>query len=197
MDKIDRIATIGSSILTQAEQESRATIDKANQVRAQELKSAEEKIVAEMGERLQRETAKIRHEAWAVVAAERTRARENLLRRRDGLTKLVFSGVRKLLADYSHTKEYTDALLSEIGSIGGAYDHTASTVYLCEDDMIHCAAIEKLLPGCMVQASGEIRIGGWRLLNTKASVLIDQSYDTRLRDQKDWYLEHCNLEVTR
>jgi V/A-type H+-transporting ATPase subunit E len=183
--------------LAQAESESRALIEKANGIRDHELKSAEEEIILEMGERLQRESARIRHEAGAAIAAERTEVRQNLLRRRDELSKLVFAGVEKRLAEYVRTEDYHRDLLDELKGVAAAYDHAASTVYLRGDDMPLADKVRALLPGCAVEQSGKIRLGGWQLMCDAASVLIDMSLDTRLRDQKDWYLEHCNLEVTR
>jgi V/A-type H+-transporting ATPase subunit E len=197
MDRLDRIATIGSSILAQAENESRATIEKANSIRESELKTAEEKVIMEMGEYMQRETARIRHEAGSAVASERTGAKHSLLRRRDELSKLVFASVEKRLADYAGSGEYPGDLLGEIESVKTRYDHAASIVYLRGEDMGLADRVRALLPGCAVEASARIKLGGWQLKNAAASVLIDQSLDTRLRDQKDWYLEHCNLEVTK
>ena len=196
MDKADRISVIGSSILSQAEKESRRLIDSANALRDMELAAAKEKIVAETGERLQRESAAIRHEYASGIAAERTHAREALLRRRDTLTRMVFMNVQARLAQFAQSPEYPALLLRELALIKEGYDHSASTVFLAERDMTLAAEIERLLPGASVQPDENISLGGWKLLSNQARVMIDQSFETRLRDQKEWFLEHCNLEVT-
>ena len=195
MESMDRVSTIGSSILLQAEQESRRLIDKANEAREQALRACEEEVVAYMGPSLQHETTAIRLSTVSSVAAERTRERENVFRRREELFGMVFMNVKLRLNEYAKTDEYRETLLNELSKLQSGYEHSSSIIYLAEKDMHVAAFIEELLPGCKTEPDEEIKLGGWRFFNTAAAIHIDHSLDTRLNSQRQWFLKHCNLEV--
>lgn len=196
MDKNDRIATIGSSILSQAEKESRALIEKANATRQKELAVAEDKIMAQTGLQLQKDSANMRHAYHASTAAARTEAREALLRKREELAVSVFDKAQEKLVVFSKTDGYPAFLLGEMQPIARAYDHTQSTVYLAEKDMPLAGEIQKLLPGAAVLPDENMRIGGWKLFNTAAGICIDQSFESRLLSQKEWFLATSGLVIT-
>ncbi|GHU79714.1 hypothetical protein FACS1894191_3140 [Clostridia bacterium] len=190
-----RLEMIGSSILTQAEHESRELIDKANHEREHELALFEEQIIQDMFGKVQKQAANIRLGTVKAVSAAQTEARHAVLKRREELAATVFTSVRARLADYVKTAAYTQSLKDELLSIAGAYDHSASTVYLREADMALAGEIKAILEGCAVTADAAIKNGGWKLHNTAAGILIDETLDTSLNEQKPWFLLNSGLSL--
>ena len=48
---------------------------------------------------------------------------------------------------------------------------------------------------CPVQTDATIRLGGIRAVNSGSGVLADDSLDTRLESQREWFEEHSGMAV--
>jgi vacuolar-type H+-ATPase subunit E/Vma4 len=196
MAKMDeRVEMIGSSILAQAQHESKELIAKANNERDEEITKYEEQIIQEMFQKVQKQTAALRISTVKAVSSARTLAHQSVLKRREELADVVVASVRSKLIDYVRTPEYAASLKAEIASLSGRYNASASTFYLRGADMDMAAEIEALLPGCAVKADPAIKAGGWKMLNTDAGIMIDETIDARLAAQKPWFLMNSGLRL--
>lgn len=194
MPKIDeRIEQIGAAIVSQATQESKEIIDKANQIREQEIAAYKEQVIEKMFEELQQKTRAVRQKAIRDKAQAELGANRELLLRREELAVAVFAGAKSRLFDYVATPAYRAALLQELAALADQYDHSDSIVLLREADMALADDIQKLLPGCQVQADPFIRLGGFMLRNRAAGVLVDETLDARLKAQRPWFLQNSGL----
>ncbi|MFV0401149.1 MAG: hypothetical protein ACK5LX_11100 [Oscillospiraceae bacterium] len=191
----ERMQLIGSAVLAQAREESRRLIDEANVTRESELKEFEDSVVRKMFEKMQRETLHLRHETQETVANREVAARHALLARREELAGMVFSNTRLRIFDYLRTPAYREKVLREIGSLRNSYDHSATTLTFMPDDEALAKEAAALLPGSRVELDPVITIGGWQLLNSAAGILIDETLDTKLADQQEWFRLHSNLKV--
>lgn len=191
----EKIHLIGSAIADQAQAERQAIIDKANQTRESELAAYEEALISSMFGQVQQRTRAARQKAIKDKAQTEVQAHRELLGRREELTAAVVAGVRSQLLSYAATPEYRKALLEDLSALRDRWDHSSSTVFLRENDMELAGDIQKLLPGCKVEADPAIRLGGCKLLNRDAGILADETLDARLEAQKPWFLQNCGLKV--
>lgn len=197
MPKIDdKVHLIGSAITSQAEQERAAIIEKANQIREKELAEYKEQVIGEMFGRMQHDTREVRQHTVQQKAQTASQASRELLLRREELAAQVFAAVRARLAEYVAGEEYRAALLERVRAVKDQWDHTASVVQLREADMALAAQIQSLLPGCEVRAAKRIKIGGFELRNSAAGILLDETLDARLDDQRPWFLQNCGLKAS-
>lgn len=196
MAKLDeRMQLIGTAILGQANLESQAIIKKANDIRENEMAAYEEEIVQNMFGKLQHTTHAVRLESMKALAKAELEAHRALLRRREELTRTVFAATRTRLLGFAASPEYLSWLPDVVAAVKGNYDHTSSTLRLRETDLALADKLTALLPGCKVVADGSIKIGGFKLLNNAAGILIDETLDARLVAQKPWFLQHCGLTI--
>ncbi len=49
--------------------------------------------------------------------------------------------------------------------------------------------------GCVVTESDDIVYGGLRAADRKTHCLADDTLDTKLKEQKEWFLEHSGLSI--
>lgn len=196
MAKLDeKMELIGSAIVSQAEQERKSIVDKANAIREQELSACKEQLIEKMFGRVQAQTRTIRQKSIKDKAQAELRAHRELLLRRQELTTSVFAAAKTRLYDYVSTPDYPAALLSQLRKMAGSWEHSASTVFLRDDDLALAGEIEAILPGCRVVADRTIRIGGFRLRNSAAGILVDETLDARLEAQRPWFLQTCGLKT--
>lgn len=196
MAKIDeKMQMIGAAVVLQAEQERRRIIDEANGIREREIAAYKDQVIEKMFDEIQQRTRTVRQNAIREKAQAETGAHRELLTRREALSDMVFEAVRERLRSYSASEAYRQALLDQIAAVRGRFDHTDSTVQLREGDRDLAGRIESLLPGCRVEFVRDIRLGGFRLRNRKAGILLDETLDLKLEEQRPWFLRNCGLAV--
>lgn len=191
----DRMELIGSAILGQAQQEARDLIDKANATRENEISAFENEIVDSMFGKVQAKAGNLRQTSTKSIAKSRLEAHRALLSHRNEKIGTVLDNVRKRLIDYAETPQYKDSILKRAGELKDEYDHSGSVIMVSEKDVSFAEVIKKTLGSGTVKADPSIKLGGFRLRNEKAHILLDETLDERLDEQKLWLLENCGLKV--
>ncbi|MDL2233358.1 V-type ATP synthase subunit E [Ruminococcaceae bacterium OttesenSCG-928-L11] len=195
MAKMDeRADVIGASILAQADHESKELTAKANAIRETEIHAFEDEVIHSMFAEVQAKTTQLRVDSVKTISNAKVTAHSSVLKRREELAGMVFAAVKARLCEYAKTPEYTKAIMEELTAVKDRYSHTSSTVYLREADMPLAKEVEAILPGCRVEADAAIR-GGWKLLNREANILIDETFDSRLQEQKSWFLLNSGMQI--
>lgn len=191
----NKMLLIGSAITTQAEAERKAVIAKANETREEEISAYKDLVITKMFDEIQVKSRLARQKAVADKALVSQRAYRQLLTRRSELTSSVFESVRDKIREYAAGPQYREDLFAQIAGLEEAYDHNHSLLQVRREDLGLAGAIQEILPGCEVQASKSIRLGGFTLRNEPGGVLLDETLDRRLEAQRPWFLEHCGLKT--
>lgn len=192
----DRIELIGSAILTQAETEAKELIEKANEIHEKEISQAESEIVDGMFSEIQAKAARIRTDSVKTAAVEQLKAHRELLAYRDKKTEAVLENVKARLVEYTKTPEYREKALAYAEAARDSYDHSESVILVCEDDLDLAKAINEKLGGkARIETSAGIKIGGFKIKNLKAHILIDETMDERLEENRIWFLQNCGFKI--
>lgn len=191
----ERMRLIGEAILTQAMQEARGLIDKANAIHKAEIEKFENEIINGMFDKVQEHTARVRLESMKTTAKRELGEHRALLGYRAEKTEAVFNAVLERLSLYAQTREYKADMLGRARSLSGEYDHAQSDVLVREADMGLGNEIREMLGAAEVKADDSIRVGGFRLRNRAAHLLIDETLDERLEEQKLWFLQNCGMKI--
>lgn len=191
----ERTDLISDAIRSQAEQQAKEIISKANAFRTEELEKCKTELnlqgIAEYRDALN--TAQ-KDSVLSVSHAEQNSMQE-LLRHRQKLEETIFSNVRQRLEEYTLTEDYRQSVLSRISELKAHYPHEHTTVSLQDSDMALADQIQALLPGCAVQGDKKNHLGGFILNNPVARIYIDETLESKLAAQREWYLEKCHLKV--
>lgn len=191
----ERMDMISSAIRSQAEQQSREIIEKANNYRDTQLSSYTDQLINDMYDTVQSTSSALRQKKLSDISGAERNAYHTLLRRREELTKSIFDNVAGQLREFTATPEYPRWLLDTLASQKDNWDHASSVVRLREADLPLAPKIAALLPGVTVEADNSIELGGFVLENHMAGIRVDETLSTRLTRQKPWFLQNCGLRV--
>jgi len=192
----DKVNVIESAILSQAQQESKKIIDEANAVRKREIDIAREEDLGHMNARIQEKSGAMRQETVKAVARVELEARHEILRLRNAKTNELFERVEKRLLQYTQTDGYKTDLLKRAARLKDSLDHNETAVLVRECDQDLGGEIAKAIGAKAVESDASIKTGGFKLKNKKARILIDETLDERLLEQRQWFLQNCGLKVT-
>ena len=130
------------------------------------------------------------------VANERTQQRARLTDKRGAITDEVFGDAREKLTAFTESDGYADFLKKSAAGFAAVFPQGDVTVYVRPGDMRFADDIKKAFGrDCKVESSDEITIGGCRAGVVGGSTVADDTLDTRLEAQREWFLENSGMSV--
>lgn len=193
----ERFEMIQRSVMEQAGAEAQKLLDQAREYKETAMKKAEADVQKELYSRIQDEVAEIHTSATRSVSQKESKARQDLLLRREEITRAVFEQVKRRLLDFTHTPAYND-LMTDLAKELGVRCPMEGTVVMLRRDDYHLAAKlgEHFGKNVRILADETIRIGGLKVMNQSSGVFMDETLDSRLEDQKPWFYSHSGLSIT-
>lgn len=157
----------------------------AEKAEAEELRSAQDRVRYE-NERTQAQTNSRLAKATTDISAE-------LAAKRTAITNEVFELAANRLKEFTKTEEYVVWLekgLKEMADLLGS----DMTVFTRKEDVetVKKAAVQ-VNTKCTVEVDEAILVGGVRA--EKGSKKVDDTLDSRLKSQEDWFYQNSGLSI--
>lgn len=132
----------------------------------------------------------------AEIAAITSAKNKKLNDKRNELAEDVFSTVKEKLIKYTKESKYIDGLLASLKEAITNYDIKEGVLSISKNDSKLLDEIKKTAGKDIEVVIGEnVKIGGYILEDKKAGVVIDESYDSLLEDQKEWFYLNSGLVI--
>ena len=175
----------------------------------------EEKILAEAkeleAEAYQQIKAEAKKDADALLAKELVEISSNAsveasLSQEDKTNKLVetrgayvtkiFKEAKNRLNEFVNSEGYKMYLIKHMEKISSLYQMSDSILKLRQNDTKYADDLVKAYGiDLTVEVSDEIKIGGFIIENKATNVVVDESLDTALENQKEWFYKTSGLMI--
>ena len=168
--------------------------EKFNQL---ELAKAEEAALSEAYSLIQEEIADMRAKITRELSLREQNARRELLQKRAAIVSDVFGEAQKRLVKFTKSDEYPE-LMTAVLEEYSPFAKNPVTVYMSPDD---CAdgklaqAVNNAFSCPAIESDPEIKIGGLRLSFAADGLIADETLDTRLEKQREWFIGVCGLGI--
>lgn len=159
-----------------------------NQIKAEAKKDAETLLTKELAE--------ISSNASVEASLSQEEKTKKLVEKRNQYVANIFNDAKDKLVAFVNSEDYKDYLISHIEEIGKLYPMEDSTLILrkedvgYQDEMIKAYGME-----LKVEVSDKIAIGGFIVENRATNVVVDESLDFALENQKDWFYKTSGLMI--
>lgn len=185
-EEIERLASLEEEkILAEAK---RLEEEAYNQIKAEAKKDAEEL--------LSRELAEISSNASVEASFSQEEKTKRLVEKRDEYVANIFSEAKDKLVAFVNSKDYQAYLVKHMEEIGKQYQMDNSTLLLRNDDLKFKDELIKAYGIALdVEVNDKIEIGGFIIENKATNVVIDESLDFALQNQKDWFYKTSGLMI--
>lgn len=185
-EEIERLASLEEEkILAEAK---RLEEEAYNQIKAEAKKDAEEL--------LSRELAEISSNASVEASFSQEEKTKRLVEKRDEYVANIFSEAKDKLVAFVNSKDYQTYLVKHMEEIGKQYQMDNSTLLLRKDDLKFKDELIKAYGIALdVEVNDKIEIGGFIIENKATSVVVDESLDSALLNQKDWFYKTSGLMI--
>lgn len=181
----------------------------------QELEKAESEGLREAYNLIQREMAAIRTEISSQLSRDEMASRKKIFEKRNKMTENVFEKVTQKLVEFTKTADYEKLMLESVKKIAQTLKADDVIFFIKESDLKFADKIKtaytaerlkdkKLAdkiksafsPSCEVKSSKEIKIGGITGRSASLGLIADETLDTKLDGQREWFYQNSGLRVT-
>ena len=185
-EEIERLASLEEErILAEAKQ---LEEEAYNQIKAEAKKDAEALLAKELAE--------ISSSASVEASSSQEEKTKKLVAKRDKYVASIFKEAKDKLVAFVNSQDYQTYLIKHMEEICKLYQMEDSILELREEDMKYKDELIKAYGIALeVEASNKIMIGGFIIKNKVTNVVVDESLDSALENQKDWFYKTSGLMI--
>lgn len=185
-----------SAVIHDAEEERGKILAEVEEYRKQQMQRAEEDVLHEAYNLIQSEIAHIRSRQSRALSLAELEGRRKLLALRAEITDKVFTEASEKVVAYTKTQPYADWLCEKIKASAAMMAEGALVIEVKRGET---TPAEKLVAAAgrtaTVKEVPGITLGGFILVNSDKGLVIDETLDLRLQNEKDWFAASSGLSL--
>ena len=190
----EKLKKFSAAIFRDAEDKRKQILKEMEDYRAAVLEKAEADILLEAYTLIQTEITDIKNQDSKRVSIKAMENRRNLIKKRDEITDRIFETVKNRLTLYTKSPQYVDFLIKAAESVQKLED---PVIMLKKDDLGYSDLIIKALGKPVpIEENERINIGGFIVKSQKSGIIIDETLDERMKNQRSWFATHSNLTIS-
>lgn len=192
----DKTSSFLKAIDKYAKEQRREIQSKAKEFKKKELHKAEAEVLRDSYFLIQREMAQMRKSIDSEVSKIEVESKRKLLQRRSDIAESVFKQARNKLLDFTKTEEYIKTLKKKVSLIATVLNEQDVILYVKKEDLkFEKELIEAFNKPCKVIVSDEVKIGGVLGYSAKQGLIIDETLDAKLENQRCWFSKNSQLNI--
>ncbi len=179
-----------------AKEQKNAMRSEVDQLKTERLKLAEENARRDSEKLIREKLEEARSRETVILASKTKEGQKKLFITRSEMVEDVFAKAAEKLVAYTATDAYTEKLLESAGEIAALFGDNDCTVCLNERDLAVSDRIKALFSGNVtVEKDDTIRIGGVKGSCKTMRIIADETLDSKLQAQREWFVENADLSV--
>lgn len=196
MDKNAKTDNFLKAIHKYAEKQQNEMRNEVSQIKDKRLKLAKEKGKHDSDAFVQKQLAEKRNYETSIIAKQTQEGQKKLFLKRAEMAEDIFNKAEKKLIDYTKTEEYKKLLSQSAKAIADVIKNEDCILYLNERDMNYAELLGSVFGGkTEFVADNTVKIGGVKAYCKKMSIVADETLDSKLNAQKEWFIENSGLSV--
>lgn len=137
-----------------------------------------------------------KNEQTSKIAKLMQEGQRKLFLERAEMTESVFKKAEEKLIEFTKTTKYSELLNNYAKNISALFDGKSCVIYINERDMVFADQIKTLFGGkAELCADKTIKIGGLKGYCEALSIVADETLDSKLNAQREWFFENSGLSV--
>ena len=180
-----------------AEVQRQQILDEVQQYIDQELKKAESEVLNDVYHLIQKETADMRNQIRMQLSRKEMDAKKLLLSHRSKLAAKVFEQAEEKIRAFTDSPEYEPFLNQAASRLASVLNAGDAVLYLRDADLAKYGdtILKSFGSHAELKPSGDIRLGGVMGESSKLGLFADETLDSKLDAQREWFMEHSGLIV--
>ena len=166
-------------------------------LKQKEIEQATQEGLKDAYNLIQKEEAKNKIEIMKSLALKEQESKKELFIMRKNMTDKIFNKAADKLNEYTNTKDYFDKLLQSAEKINEVFCGNDCIVYISKKDSDKIEKIKSVFLNTNIEIliDNKIELGGLRAFCKSKGIILDDTFDSKLNDQKEWFIENSDLKV--
>jgi vacuolar-type H+-ATPase subunit E/Vma4 len=166
------------------------------QLKTERLKEAEEKAKRDSEALKKQKLNEVHNSQTAKLATKTQEGQKQLYIARAQMTEEVFKLASDKLKAYAQTAEYRAKLNDSAKAVAELFGGKDCIIYVNERDIAEAEQFKSLFSaGSEVKADKTIQIGGVKAYCESMGIIADETLDSKLDLQREWFVENAELSV--
>lgn len=166
------------------------------QLKSERLKEAEEKAKRDSEALKKQKLNEVHNSQTAKLATKIQEGQKQLYIARAQMTEEVFKLASDKLKAYAQTAEYRAKLNDSAKAVAELFGGKDCIIYVNERDIAEAEQFKSLFSaGSEVKADKTIQIGGVKAYCESMGIIADETLDSKLDLQREWFVENAELSV--
>ena len=179
-----------------AEASKTAMQGEVKQLKTERLKEAEQQAEFDSGRLIQEKLQEKLNEQTAMLAEKTQEGQKKLFIERSAMVEEVFKMAAERLTEYTRSDEYAAKLRDSAKAVAELFNGSDCVVYINERDMVNSGEIKSFFgENTEIRADKTIKIGGVRGYCESMGIIADETLDSKLEAQREWFVENATLSV--
>lgn len=196
-DTISKTDNFLQAIEKYAEEQRGKLQSEAEAFKERELNAAEEEGMRDAYLMIQKTMADINNRIAADTSRAIAEGKQRVFKKRQEIEEAVFAKAQDKLLAFTESDKYAAFLTRCAVSISRVLKAEDVVLYVREGDLKYKKKLRDYFgQNCEVAASDAIHIGGILGHSRSMGLVADETLDTRLEQQREWFYEHSGLTVT-
>lgn len=184
------------AILKYADDQRNSMRSEVEQRKEQKIKETEQKAKFDSEKLIKDKLEEKKNEQTGILAKKTQDGQKKLFLERVRMTEEVFKKAYDKLVEYTNTPDYSEKLIKSAKEIAAVFGNESCELYVNQKDLAHADAIKALFDtNAEVNADKSIKIGGIKGYCEGMNIVADETLDSKLADQREWFIENSNLSV--
>lgn len=164
--------------------------------KAEEMKKAEDEGLKAAYDIIHKEMDNNKTVITREFAKKEKESQDELFLERAKMMQTVFDKTTEKLIAYTSTEEYKNKLTLQAQNIAKLFGNKSCIIYINEKDRNFANQLQDCFGGeTQVKATPEIKIGGIKVYCEEMNIIADETLDSKLQDQRQWFTENSGLKV--
>ena len=161
-----------------------------------ELKKTEMQVLTECYQLIQTELSQMRVKIAHENAIREMESRRKVLQRRTEITVEVFEKVKQNLREFTEKEAYPAFLQNTAANFSKAFGRPGVVIRLRAEDVKYESVIREAFGfDCAFMEDNSIEIGGLKASHPEMGIFADETLDTLLTNQYDWFEANSGMAV--
>lgn len=169
--------------------------DEITQIRTKALQELEVEVKKEAAQRMDLELKDMLSEHAVALSKLNEEKNRRLMNARDDLTKRLFQSAIDELTKFQNGKEYLPFLCDKIKQLQGKVSGKAILYVAVKEEGILKTLMQAYHDEIEGKVDKTIQIGGFRLECPNSGIVIDETFDASIAEEKEWFYSHSGLII--
>ncbi len=195
MNQTNKTSSFLKAINKYAKQQSDAILQEVEEFKKQEIEKATKEGIKDAYTLIQNEVSTKKAVIISDVAKREQNSKRELFVKRNEIVDKVFQKAYDKLFEFTNTVEYSEHIKNSAIKINELFGNNKCVIYLKGDDADKVDAVKSIIANCDVEFDDSIKLGGIKGYCEALSIIADDTLDSKLSNQRQWFCENSGLKV--